>query len=600
MKSLTELWKAIAEDYSAICDTPIDRDLKTVLDRVECEGMSFLTITLPTFCSDFERCLDERKVGSDLFCGFKKRKGLPKFLSGFLLRVFDGQTCELLESPDIFAIQAIRQLTLSFKKVEIECTEERNEKALEKFVLCEEELKEVDKNLSFEDREIFKKTVIALFGSVFNDVNRKVDDFELVPAHGPGATADRKTGNQKFVQSEWTDRLEEYFPYGEYAIHNWRYFKFARPKFLPPEQERPVKITLVPKTLKTPRVIAVEPSYMQYMQKALMRELVEGIESDPLTSPMSHFTDQTLNQGAARQASVDNLHATLDLSEASDRVLNSLVIDMLSPWPALAGAVQACRSQRAKLIDGTEIPLTKFASMGSALTFPMEVIAFTAMIAIGIAKQQGVAPWSTSFLKSLHGDVHVYGDDMIVPIESVQDVIRTLGTYGLKVNHSKSFWSGSFRESCGGDFYDGKRVNATRLSQLPPKTSRDVSEVLAWNAFMNSCYDRGLMKAGKYTQRTIEKALKGRLPNIPPHSGGIGVHTDPRLIVADRMSKRLHVPLVHTWIPQYHQKRITLDDFWGLRKTLTGDWSDPVDRKHLTHSGRPLASRMKRAWVPAV
>jgi hypothetical protein len=41
MKSLTGLWKAMADDQSAICDTPIDRDWETVLDRVKDEGMSF-------------------------------------------------------------------------------------------------------------------------------------------------------------------------------------------------------------------------------------------------------------------------------------------------------------------------------------------------------------------------------------------------------------------------------------------------------------------------------------------------------------------------------------------------------------------------------
>lgn len=599
MKSLTELWKAMADDFSAICDTPIDRDYKTLLDRVEHEGVSFLTITLSSFASDFETCLSEEMIGSDLFLGFKKRKGLPCFLSGFLLRVFDGQTLCLLPEPDVFAIRAIRNLTLLFKKVELDCTEEREQKALDAYIACEEELRIVDENLTPEDRKVFTLTARTLFSSVFNELNRMVDSFELDPAHGPGATADRKNGNQKFEQSEWTDRLEEYFPYGEYAISSWRHFKTAKPKYLSPEQERPVKITLVPKTLKTPRVIAVEPTCMQYTQKALMQPLVELIESDPLVGPLSHFTDQTLNKEAARQASVDHKSATLDLSEASDRVLNSLICDMLSAWPSLAGAVQACRSERAKMPDGTVVPLTKFASMGSALTFPMEVIAFTAMIAIGIAKQTGESPTSVSFLKSLAGRVHVYGDDMIVPVESVEAVCGVLSTYGLKVNRGKSFWSGSFRESCGGDYFSGKDVNPVRLRRLPPRTGRDVPEVLAWNAFMNLTYGQGLLKTSKYAERTLSAALRDAIPRVPFDSGGIGLQVDPALIEPDRHCDRYHAPMVRTWKAQTHQKRITLDDIWALRKVFTGDWRDPVTRDHLSKSGRPLASRMKRAWVPA-
>lgn len=599
MKSLTGLWKATAEDFSAICDTPIDRDFKTILDRVEDEGISFLTITLPSFAADFESSLDNGEVGSHLFIGFKKRKGLPRFLSGFLLRIFDGQTCKLLDDPDIFAIKAVRQLCLLFKKIELDCTPERVDRALDAYITCEEDLKITDSSLSQQDRDDFAKTAAVLFGSVFNSLNRDVQEFNLDPAHGPGATADRKIGNQKFVQSEWTDRLEEYFPYGEYVLHNWRYFKSNRPNFLSPEQERPVRVITVPKTLKTPRIIAIEPTAMQYMQQSLMRRFVEEIESDPLVSSFTHFTDQSLNQGAACEASRSGLHATLDLSEASDRVLNSLVIGMLKPWSDLSGAVQACRSTRAELPSGTIVSLTKFASMGSALTFPMEAIVFTTIVTMGIAKAQGVNPWNSRFLESLKGHVHVYGDDMIVPVESVNSVIGSLETFGLKVNHTKSFWTGMFRESCGGDYFNGHRVNPIRLKHIPPISRQSVSEVLAWNSFMNRAYDAGYMRAGQYAQKVIEKALGTRLSHVPLNSGAVGIQTDSRLISPECWDTDTFAPLVRAWVPENRQKEISVDDHWALRKVFTGRWSDPMFRKHLSHSGRSLSSRMKRVWVSA-
>ena len=49
MKSLTSLWSVLANELASRCGTSTTKDIKTVLGRVENEGMSFLTITLPSF-----------------------------------------------------------------------------------------------------------------------------------------------------------------------------------------------------------------------------------------------------------------------------------------------------------------------------------------------------------------------------------------------------------------------------------------------------------------------------------------------------------------------------------------------------------------------
>jgi hypothetical protein len=598
MKSLTGLWKAMAEDYSVTCDTPIDRDYKTVCDRVEEEGRSFLTITLPNFCADFETSLAQGFVGSNLFAGFRKRGGLPRFLSGFLLQIFDGQSLALLENPSVFAVRAIRNLTLLFKKVELDCTDARNAAALEKYLNCEVDLQKVLDRYDTLPIKEFKRMSSVLFGSVFDSLNRKVREFDLRPGHGPGATADRKVGNQKFDQTEWTDRLEEYFPFGEYALPHWKWFSSHKPVYLAPAQERPVKIALVPKTLKTPRIIAIEPTCMQYMQKALMREFVDAIESDPLVGRHTHFREQALNRDAARRGSADGSLATLDLSEASDRVLNQLVIDMLSPWPDLLGAVQACRSTSAELPSGQVVPLVKFASMGSALTFPMEAVVFTTIVFMGLLATQGDSVPSAEFMRSIRNDVHVYGDDMIVPVGSVNEVVRLLELFGLVVNRSKSFETGLFRESCGGDYFMGESVKPIRLKRIPPTSRQDVPEIVTWNAFMNASYEAGLNRTGRYVQGILEKVLHQHLPMIPIGSGAIGVEVPAILCVADRLDPMTHLPQVRALRAVDEDRKISVDGVWALQKTLTGRWSDPAFARHLTHSGRPLSSRIKRSWVP--
>jgi hypothetical protein len=126
MKSLTELWSVLALDCAKMCDTSCDRDIETMLDRVEHEGDSFLTITLPTFASDFELGLELGGIeGPTLFRSFKKRGRLPVFLRGFVDLVFDRSTGMIREQPDVNAIRAIRQLCLIFKKIERETTDAR-------------------------------------------------------------------------------------------------------------------------------------------------------------------------------------------------------------------------------------------------------------------------------------------------------------------------------------------------------------------------------------------------------------------------------------------------------------------------------------------
>jgi hypothetical protein len=89
-------------------------DIKTVHRRVEHEGMSFLTISLPNFGKDIEKCLDQGYADRNLFQGFSWQAGLPRFLGGFLDLVFDRGTGLLVDEPDIDAMQAVRQLRLMY------------------------------------------------------------------------------------------------------------------------------------------------------------------------------------------------------------------------------------------------------------------------------------------------------------------------------------------------------------------------------------------------------------------------------------------------------------------------------------------------------
>lgn len=126
MKSLTLLWKVIAEEYGDWCGISTSADYKTVCARSQNEGPSFFTIVLPTYCQDLQKGLEQEQVGPDLFLNFKKREELPVFLGGFMRLIFERGTGRLLEFPDYDCIEAIRQLTAVFGKIEVPCSEARN------------------------------------------------------------------------------------------------------------------------------------------------------------------------------------------------------------------------------------------------------------------------------------------------------------------------------------------------------------------------------------------------------------------------------------------------------------------------------------------
>jgi len=377
--------------------------------RVKHEGLSFLTITLPELGKAIQKWLDQGKVGSHT--SFRKKRGssLPQFLGGFCARVFDAESGLLLDDPCIDSIRALRQLTLMFGKINLECSPARQRDAIRRYIKNEHDVREFDGRLT--DRDVLEFTTMSnlLFGRVFDRIDRDVYYGRLVPKHGPGSTADGLVGNGKYNQSVWTTRLESILPMGEYVLPNWRFYdQLEEYDVVEPGAETPVKVILVPKTLKTPRVIAMEPTCMQYMQQAILRSFLESHGKDDFLSKVIGFDDQVPNQDMARQGSIDHRTATLDLSDASDLVSNQLVRNMLRRWPHLFAAVDATRSRRASIGEDGVIRLAKYASMGSALCFPMEAMVFTTIIFLGIQRSLNTS-LTRRDCKSFASSVRVFG-----------------------------------------------------------------------------------------------------------------------------------------------------------------------------------------------
>jgi len=398
MKSLTHLCLELTRECGSICGVSTTHDEKTIVERAEHEGVSFLTITLPSYAKDFERSLALGRIDDGLFLPFRKDKsGLPLLFGGFLRLVFDPcNDRHIHDDPSVDAIFFVRQICLAFGKIFALPSNKRQYEAMRQYIMIDQEvstfnarsikaahgprrgstglspvrprqlqhqgdagvlghgrhdfemgdvlgggsvlplhrfceggpdsprtdpsesLREVQVELRKVLLLLYRGPLSALDGASFTDGLLGLGE----PRHGSGATADGLAGNQKLLPTTYPCRLEREFPFSEWHVHNHRHSMAvqSRVHFLGLAQEIPVKVISVPKTMKTSRIIAEEPTAMQYAQQAIMRPLVRMLEDDPLVSPMIGFTDQTPNRGMACEGSSTGGLATLDLSEASDRV----------------------------------------------------------------------------------------------------------------------------------------------------------------------------------------------------------------------------------------------------------------------------------------
>lgn len=592
VKSLMLLWNEVAQEVGAWCQTSTTRDYQTVTSRVAHEGLSFLTIALPQFCRDFEKGLEQGFVDSNQFVGFARTGGLPRFLSGFLRRVYSGDG-RLLPEPCVDSIQAIRQLTLMFGKIEIPCTRERELAAYSRFLECEKDVRVSDKLLPSHMLERFKRMGSVLLGQLFSQVDLAVYEGRLVPRHGPGATADRLVANQKYTQTEWTQRLEDLFPSAEYLFPshgNWR--EAQRVDILEPGAERPVRVITVPKTLKTPRIIAIEPTAMQYMQQALLELIVKGVQEDDLLYSFLGFDDQISNQDMAQRGSLSGDLATLDLSDASDRVSNQHVRALTSQHPWLARAVDATRSRKASVL-GKTIRLAKFASMGSALCFPFEAFTFLTCCFLGIEDTLN-RRLSRRDLRGYVGRVRVFGDDIIVPSNTVSSVVRVLETFGFRVNGHKSFWNGKFRESCGMEFYNGHEVTTVRVRRLLPTRRTDSQELISAVSLRNNFFSHGMWRTARYLDDMLDSFLK--LPAVAPTSPSLGRHSFLGYDT-ERMDVHLHSPLVRGYAVVPRLPKSPLSGLGALLKFFLKRGDEPHSEGHLVRAGRPCTVDIKRRWM---
>jgi hypothetical protein len=598
--------------------------------------LPFLAVTLTNYGKAIERWLERGIVDPSDATEFRfgsRLTGFPPFLEGFLGLVFDRASGVLLENPSIEAIYSLRQLTLSFGKIALPddpsdgvvslkgrrkvVSEERERLAMLEYIECEREVREADTRLFAHDWADFNRVVDLLYDELFLKMDSDVRLRKLVPKHGSGSTADRLSGNRKWDLRTWPSRLRQHFPPEEFLIANEKPERVNQLReeltFTEPGAETPVRVVSVPKTLKTPRIIAMEPTAMQYAQQSLLRLFRDRLSEDDILRSMIGIENQDPNRVMARVGSLGGDLATLDLSEASDRVSKQHVDNLLARHTELHGAVMSCRSSKAAVRGHGVIPLAKFASMGSALCFPIEAMVFLTIIFVGIQKELRAPLTREVLIKDYLGRVRVFGDDIIIPVEHVHTVVHELENFGLRVNVHKSFWTGRFRESCGKEYYDGEDVSIVRIRRVLPRHRQDAIGVISTVSLRNQAYLAGLWQTARWLDTYLKELLR-EFPNVGPDSPVLG-RVSFLGYQFQRLDPNTHGPLVKGHYVRAKSPVNPLDGEGALLKCLIGipesatslEWERrlknlldvaSVDNEHLERSGRPEHVSIKLGWRP--
>lgn len=234
-----------------------------------------------------------------------------------------------------------------------------------------------------------------------------------------------------------------------------------------PKAVRGNRFTTVPKDATKDRGICIEPSLNVFYQLGVGKFVRRSLKSVGID-----LTDgQDIHRQVACEASRGGAYATVDLRNASDTMSYNL-IKLLLPrgWFDL---VDMLRSPSTRRWDDQWHILQKFSSMGNGFTFELETLVFTAiMLEACYLANVPATPGKNLF---------VYGDDIIVPVKAQVTGLALLRFFGFTPNPKKTFPSahkaehGKFRESCGGDFFDGIAVRPHYLKEIPDEPAKWIS-----------------------------------------------------------------------------------------------------------------------------
>lgn len=557
------VYEAILRDYLSAYPADrkqVERDLSRLRLCVEARGFSVFTLDFPALGKHFDRCLaDGRLTLSHLALARGSRKSplIPRLFSGMMVRVFDANGC-LRQDPDITVIAFLRQLYNCGKKFDMDCPRGKVILAVREFIEIESSLPNPTLNWDEDSLRAFNPAELSFVQEDGNDP--QIDLFEedlveddedtikalqylhevgdivaaeigrwdysdLLPKHGPGAVSDQRKGGNKYWFPCWPEKLDRVFPASEFGVANFSHWLDTRDSGRGfSDHEPPSRLIAVPKTQKGPRLIAKEPIAHQWMQQAVARFLEKRIWDSSVMASID-IRNQGWSRDRAVKASLDGLHWTIDLSSASDRVTCWLVERLFRRNNSLLDAFHACRTRwLIQTLDKKEAPayrLRKFSTQGSALTFPVETLVFT-MISIAALLFEEKRKVTTASIKAASRRITTFGDDMIVPNVAGLRTVSMLHRLHLKVNISKTFGNGKFRESCGMDAYNGSDVTPVYIRKLPVRGKPE--SIVSYCELIRNLEKRKLYGLADYARsRALKDPSFAGIPCVAIGSGAFGI-----------------------------------------------------------------------------
>lgn len=509
----------------------LDRDLIRLTRSCESRGVDTFLRLLPHVDSALLECL---KTGTLSGKGpFLRRKSptdhRPRFMHGLWSTILDSRAC-LLEEVDPFSIFTLRQVALVGKKLDLPCKPANIQQELDNYARIDRNLRKPSldwQSDSFDPRDAHRRIhfrdcmddrVHPGFWPEHNGPSNNDRAYELLenfqrvcdwfasrlPSYSPFCGQCESTNGQRAERgsyrhgigavaegTSYTDKYDVlYYPNKMRLVHGTHYApQYDRTKLV--NHEPPSRVLAVPKDARKPRLIAAEPIAHMWGQQNLRRYLEENIAR--LVGDFINFKSQSLSQEMARRGSVDGSLATVDLSSASDRLSTWTVERAFRRAPQLLSAIHSVRTRwyRITNVDGTvdHDRFNKILSQGTAITFPLQSLVFL-LACISLAEGSS---WKEK-LDVCRGKVRTFGDDIVIPSHWYADLELLLTTLELKVNAEKSFHTGFFRESCGGDFYRGYDVTPVKITRLDPTSPAGLQSIRDTS---NNLFRKGLWKASE-------------------------------------------------------------------------------------------------------
>ena len=584
VEELLLVYKALVRD--ALCtypqlETAFLRDLERLERFSSRRGVRLFTVDLPAIGKHLDRCLSEGQYtlsGLPLTGRVNTRVVFPKYLGELLRLVFNEDGLLKEDDCDVEAIVFLRQFLYCANKTELPCAPELISKEVEDFIQVDsslpipnsvwskeavkaEEMSEVysgyardmdlrsrliDAGLSKSESFILAKNLDLVSGLVASTLG-PYEPWEWNFRHGPGAIAEETGPVDKYRWSNWSPRLEGRYPIADVGYYSYAQWVDCTILWDKVGSKEPIsRLIAVPKTFLKPRLIAAEPSEQQWCQQNLWHYFSERVRGSWINR-MIRFRDQkALNQELCREGSRTGDLITVDLSAASDRVTCDVVGQTFRVNPELLCYLQAVRTRflRQEICKDLpeEIELRKYVTMGSACTFPVESIVFLCitLAACFTARGRIATRKDLALLQRgshpLFGKVAVFGDDIIAPKDCWELLQKALSALHFKVNESKSFVTGRFRESCGVDAFRGVDVTPVYWKGICNGKPGSIASTLAVsnNFFVKRFFIHTAEQVARalpcsFAQVALESGVTGRKSFIGPNPSSLRTRENRRL-----------------------------------------------------------------------